>query len=161
MAWSKTRTSVKWQIHTQWVSPHTLLDKRLWKTLWKSFLVSDDFIRLHYLNQASAAKYWPNFSFKISPELQLQDVDQTLCAKSEEKFSFLTIPQQFENIYDSSATSCTFPQVSFGKEKESPFYTQNLQFGFCRSSKRKNLEFCLRGDWLVSYQNVSIPALDT
>ena len=74
-------------------------------------------IQLRDLNQASAAKYWPNFSFKISPELQLQDVDQTLCAKSEEKFSFLTIPQQFENIYDSSATSCTFPQVSFGKEK--------------------------------------------
>ena len=93
MALSKTRTSVKWQIHTQWVSPHTLLDKRLWKTLWKSFLVSDDFIRLHYLNQASAAKYWPNFSFRsnqISPELKRRNLDQTLCLKSEQKFSFMT-----------------------------------------------------------------------
>ena len=32
-------------------------------------------IQLRYLNQTSAAKYWPNFSFKISPELQLQNVD--------------------------------------------------------------------------------------
>ena len=28
------------------------------------------------LNQTSAAKYWPNFSFKISPELQVQNLDQ-------------------------------------------------------------------------------------
>ena len=28
-------------------------------------------IKLHNLNQASAEKYWPNFSFKIVPELQL------------------------------------------------------------------------------------------
>ena len=28
-------------------------------------------IKLQNLNQASAAKYWPNFSFKISSELQL------------------------------------------------------------------------------------------
>ena len=34
---------------------------------------------LHNLNQGSAAKYWLNFSFKISPELPLQNLDQTLC----------------------------------------------------------------------------------
>ena len=33
-------------------------------------------IKLHNLNQASAAKCWPNFSFKILPELQLQNLDQ-------------------------------------------------------------------------------------
>ena len=47
-------------------------------------------IKLHNLNQASATKYWPDFSFKISPELQLQNLDQTLCSKSEQKFSFMT-----------------------------------------------------------------------
>ena len=33
---------------------------------------------LHYLNQESAAKCWLNFNFKISPEPQLQNLDQTL-----------------------------------------------------------------------------------
>ena len=37
---------------------------------------------LYNLNQRSAAKYWLNFSFKISPELQLQNLDQTLCSKT-------------------------------------------------------------------------------
>ena len=36
-------------------------------------------IQLLNLNQTSAVKYWPNFSFQISPELQLQNLDQTLC----------------------------------------------------------------------------------
>ena len=31
-----------------------------------------------------------NFSFKISPELQLQNLDQTLCSKSGRKFDFMT-----------------------------------------------------------------------
>ena len=30
---------------------------------------------------------------QILPELQLQNLDQTLCSKSEQKFSFLTKPQ--------------------------------------------------------------------
>ena len=30
---------------------------------------------------------------KISPKLQIQNLDQTLCSKSEQKFSFLTKPQ--------------------------------------------------------------------
>jgi len=42
------------------------------------------------LNQPSAAKYWPSFSFEISPELQLQNFDQTFCSKTEQKFSLMT-----------------------------------------------------------------------
>ena len=41
-----------------------------------SFRISTK-IKLHNLNQGSAAKYWPNFSFKISPEIQLHNLDQT------------------------------------------------------------------------------------
>ena len=50
-------------------------------------------IKLRNLNQTSAAKYWPNFSFKTSTELQTQTPDQNLCWKSEQKFSFMTKPQ--------------------------------------------------------------------
>ena len=50
-------------------------------------------IQLCKLNQTSAAKYWPNFSFKISPELQFQNLDKILCSKSEQKLSFMTKPQ--------------------------------------------------------------------
>ena len=50
-------------------------------------------IQLHNLYKTSAAKYWPNFSWKILHELQLQNIDQTLCSKSEQKFSFMTKPQ--------------------------------------------------------------------
>ena len=37
----------------------------------------------------TAAKNWPNFSFKISPELQLWNLDQALCSKAEQKKSTL------------------------------------------------------------------------
>ena len=50
-------------------------------------------ITLHNPNQASAAKHWPNFSFRsnqISPEFKLQKFDQTLCSKPGQKFSFTT-----------------------------------------------------------------------
>ena len=57
-----------------------------------SFRISTK-IKPRNLNQVSTAKYWPNFSFKILPELQLQTPDQTLCWKSEQKFSFVTKPQ--------------------------------------------------------------------
>ena len=50
-------------------------------------------IQLCNLNQTSAAKYLPNFSFKISLELRRLTPDQTLCWKSEQKFSFMTKPQ--------------------------------------------------------------------
>ena len=45
---------------------------------------------LHNLNQGSAAKNWLNFRFKISPEFQLQNLYQTLCSKSGQKFNFIT-----------------------------------------------------------------------
>ena len=50
-------------------------------------------IQLHNLYKTSVAKYWPNSSLKILPELRLQNIDQTLYSKSEQKFSFMTIPQ--------------------------------------------------------------------
>ena len=46
--------------------------------------------QLHNRNQTSEGKYWPNFSFKISPELPLQNLDQILYLKSDQKFSFMT-----------------------------------------------------------------------
>ena len=46
--------------------------------------------QLHNLYKTSAAKCWTNSSFKILPELQLQNLDQPLCSKSEQKFSFRT-----------------------------------------------------------------------
>ena len=50
-------------------------------------------IQLHNLYKTSEAKYWANSSFKILAKLQLQNLDQPLCSKSEQKFSFLTKPQ--------------------------------------------------------------------
>ena len=46
------------------------------KILTKPSLRISTRIKIHNLNQASAAKYWPNFSFKILPGLQLQYLDQ-------------------------------------------------------------------------------------
>ena len=57
-----------------------------------SFSISTK-IQLHNLCKTSAAKYWPNASLKILPELQHQNLDQTLCSKSEQKFGFITKPQ--------------------------------------------------------------------
>ena len=54
-----------------------------------SFRISTK-IRLHNLNQASAAKYWPNSSFSSNhflSELKLQNFDQTLCSKSEQNLA--------------------------------------------------------------------------
>ena len=57
-----------------------------------SFRISTK-IQLHNLYKTSATKYWPNSSLKILPDFQHQNLDQTLCSKSEQKFSFLTKPQ--------------------------------------------------------------------
>ena len=46
-------------------------------------------IQIHNLYKTQAAKYWPNSSLKILPELQLQNLDQTLRSK----FGFTTKPQ--------------------------------------------------------------------
>ena len=50
-------------------------------------------MQVYNLYKTSAAKYWPNSSLKILAELQLQNLDQNLCSKSEQKFSFMTKPQ--------------------------------------------------------------------
>ena len=57
-----------------------------------SFRISTK-IQLHKLHKTSAAKYWPNSSLKLMPELHLRNLDQALCSKSEQKFSFMTKPQ--------------------------------------------------------------------
>ena len=57
-----------------------------------SFSISTN-IQLHNLCKTSATKYWPNASLKILPELQHQNLDQTLCSNSEQKFGFITKPQ--------------------------------------------------------------------
>ena len=36
---------------------------------------------------------------KISPKLQIQNLDQTLCSKSEQKFSFMTKPQLLQQTF--------------------------------------------------------------
>ena len=63
------------------------------KILTSSFGVSTK-NNIHNLNQGSATKYWLNFSFKIMPELQLQNLYQTLCSKSE------------KSLASKSATNC-------------------------------------------------------
>ena len=54
-------------------------------------------IQLHNPYKTSASKCWTNSSFKILPELQLQNLDQPLCSKSEQKFSFRT-KRQLPNL---------------------------------------------------------------
>ena len=58
-------------------------------------------IKLHNLNQASAAIYWPNFSFKIVPE----NLDQILYSKSEQKFDFIKPNFSFQ-IYTKLSLTC-------------------------------------------------------
>ena len=61
------------------------------------------------------AKYWPNSSFKILPQLQLQNLYQTLCSKSEQKLSFITKPQlqqQTSATSETVTTSTSFDLVS-------------------------------------------------
>ena len=68
-------------------------------------------IKLRNLNQTSAAKYWPNFSFKISPDSQLQNLDQTLCSKSDKKLSFMTKPQ-LPNLEQTDANTILITNIS-------------------------------------------------
>ena len=49
-------------------------------------------VQLHNLYKTLDDEYWPNSTLKIFPELQLQNIDQTLCKKSEQKFNFMTNP---------------------------------------------------------------------
>ena len=64
------------------------------------------------LNQTSATKYRPNFSFKISPKLQLQNLDQTLCSKSEQKFRVMTKPQ-LPNLQGTVANTILIININF------------------------------------------------
>ena len=57
-----------------------------------SFRISTK-IQLHNLYKTSSAKNWANSSLNILPKLQIQNIDQTLCSKSEQKFSLITKPQ--------------------------------------------------------------------
>ena len=57
-------------------------------------------IQQNNLYKTPAAKCWTNSSFEILPKLQLLNLDQPLCSKSEQKFSFMTkrqLPNQKAN----------------------------------------------------------------
>ena len=63
----------------------------------------------NFHKQRSAAKYWVNSSFKISPELQLYNLDLTLCSKSGQKFDFMT-KLQLPNLHQTIVN--TFLSIS-------------------------------------------------
>ena len=97
------KISIKhWTLKSQ---PNISIKTKL-KILTKHSLIILTKIQLRNLNQTSAAKYWPNFSFKISPELQLQNLDQALCSKSEQfsKQENLQLSLSLQNLPASSAT---------------------------------------------------------
>ena len=85
--------------------------KRKLKILTKPSLRILTKIQLCNLNQTSAAKYWPNFRFKISPALEHQNIDQTLCWKSEQKLSFMTKPQLL-NLQQTVANTILITNIS-------------------------------------------------
>ena len=62
-------------------------------------------IQFHNLYKTSAEKNCPNSSFKILPELQLQNPDQPLCSKSEQKFCFMAGDKIALNKIGSSSQS--------------------------------------------------------
>ena len=45
-------------------------------------------IQLHNQNKTSTAKYCQKFGFKISPELQIRNLNQTLCSNSKQNLTF-------------------------------------------------------------------------
>ena len=72
-------------------------------------------ILLHKLYKTSAAKCWTNSSFKVLPELQLQNLDQTLCSKSKQNFSFMT-KLQFPNLHQTIVN--TFLNINISNNSE-------------------------------------------
>ena len=74
---------------------------------------------LHNLNQGSAAIYWLNLSFKISSELQLQNLDQTLCSKSGQKFDLMT-KIQLPNLHQTIAN--TFLSINISNSNNLNFW---------------------------------------
>ena len=88
---SKFRPSIYFKISTK----HHHLDKTQDSKYWPNIASASRLtkIQLHNLCKTSVVKYWPNSSLKILPELQLQNLDQTFCSKSEQKFRLITKPQ--------------------------------------------------------------------
>ena len=73
----------------------------------------------HPLHQTSAAKYWPNFSFKSSLELQLQTLGQTLCSKSEQNLALWpNLSSQICNKLPTRSSSSTSAKVATSKSFE-------------------------------------------
>ena len=56
-------------------------------------------------------QFQTNFSFKISPEFQLQNLDQTLRSKSEQKLSYITKPQ-LPNLQQTVANTILIINIS-------------------------------------------------
>ena len=77
-----------------------------------SFRISTK-IQLHNPYKTPAVRYWPNSSFKTLPELQLQNLDQTLCSQSEQKFSFMT-KSQLPKLHESVASTILSINISNG-----------------------------------------------
>ena len=91
------RISTKHQLLSQTsASPIKLKFKILTKP---NFRISTK-IQIHNLYKTSAKKKLAKPQLQNLRELQLQNLDHTLCSESEQKLSFMTKPQQLENICD-------------------------------------------------------------
>ena len=78
---------------------------------------------LHNLNQGSAAKYWPNFSFKFSPELQLQNLDQSMCWNSEQKLRHVwSTAKKLQNL---AWANFSFQICILSKPNDGPLFIQS------------------------------------
>jgi len=80
-------------------------------------------------HQASAGKYWPNFSFKILLELKLQTLYQTLCSKSGQNlalwpnFSFQICIEVSSKRFSSSTSATVTTSTSFELDLHKPHVT--------------------------------------
>ena len=98
-----------------------------------------------------AAKCWPNSSSKILPELQLQNLDQTLYSKSEQMFSFITKPQ-LPNMQQTVANMILIINISNSNN------LNNFWLGIY--VERKGILQPVRHGWLVNDDfPLSLPSL--
>ena len=104
---SESRLSINKNLNQASASPQNLKFKILTKP---SFRISTK-IQHNNLYKTSAAKYWTNSSFIILPELQLQNLDQPLCSKSEQKFSFRT-KRELPNLQQTVANTILIINIS-------------------------------------------------
>ena len=88
-------SSNKWLVEL-WTFPHYKHCQRHNEP--KDWVLLTKFIYFSHITRANtktdqilSSSYWPNL-LQILPELQLQNNDQTLCSKSEQKFNFMTKP---------------------------------------------------------------------